>query len=102
MAIASRDQVHPQSSSFISTHRYKAGILLSCSLVLGLPACSTPPKQTDQPSQTAFETETSQTSLAQIVAPLRGQNIGLTGYRVLYDPLEALAARMQLNQKAER
>ncbi|ENX31146.1 MULTISPECIES: phospholipase D family protein [Acinetobacter] len=102
MATAPRDQVHLQSSSFIRTHRYKAGILLSCSLVLGLPACSTLPKQTEQPSQMAFETDTSQTSLAQIVEPLRDQNIGLTGYRVLYDPLEALAARIQLINKAER
>ncbi len=47
-------------------------------------------------------TDTSQTSLAQIVEPLRDQNIGLTGYRVLYDPLEALAARIQLIDKAER
>ncbi len=101
MATAPRDQVHLQSSSFIRTHRYKAGILLSCTLVLGLPACSTLPKQTEQPSQMAFETDTSQTSLAQF-EPLRDQNIGLTGYRVLYDPLEALAARIQLINKAER
>ena len=50
----------------------------------------------------AFETDTSQTSLAQIVEPLRRQNIGLTGYHVLPDPLEALAARIQLINKAER
>nr|WP_257228923.1 phospholipase D family protein [Acinetobacter sp. YH12255] len=71
-------------------------------MILGLPACSTLPKQTEQPSQMAFETDTSQTSLAQIVEPLREQNIGLTGYRVLYDPLEALGARIQLIKKAER
>src|SRR5690606_38052248 len=102
MATASRDQDHTQSSSFISTHRYKADILLSCSLVLGLPACSTLPTQTDQPSQMVFESATSLTRLAQILGPLPDQNIGLTGDRVLYDPLEALAARMQLIHQAER
>ncbi|MGA5989419.1 phospholipase D family protein, partial [Escherichia coli] len=43
-----------------------------------------------------------QTSLSQIVTPLREQNPGLTGYHVLYDPLEALAARLRLIDKAEK
>ena len=82
--------------------RYKAAILLSSSLVLGLPACSTLPKQVELPNQTAFQHDTSTTALAEIIEPLRDQNLGLTGYHVLYDPLEALAARIQLIHKAEK
>ena len=81
---------------------YKTAILLSCSLILGVPACSTLPKQTPQPMEYAFDTETEQTSLAKIVEPLREQNPNLTGYHVLYDPLEALAARIHLIDKAEK
>ncbi|WP_420791314.1 phospholipase D family protein [Acinetobacter schindleri] len=81
---------------------YKSAVLLGLSLVLGIPACSTLPPQVERPSHTAFETDTSQTSLAKIVQPLRDQYLGLTGYHVLYDPLEALAARMQLIHKAEQ
>jgi len=81
---------------------YKTAVLLSCSLILGVPACSTLPKQTPQPMEYAFDTETEQTSLAKIVEPLREQNPNLTGYHVLYDPLEALAARIHLIDKAEK
>ena len=49
----------------------------------------------------AFETPTEHTHLAQIVLPLREKNPQLTGYRVLYDPLEALSARLYLIDKAE-
>lgn len=81
---------------------YKTAVLLSCSLILGIPACTTLPKQTPQPIEYAFDTETKQTSLAQIILPLREQNPNLTGYHVLYDPLEALAARIHLIDKAEK
>ncbi len=81
---------------------YKTAVLLSCSLILGVPACSTLPKQIPQPMEYAFDTETEQTSLAKIVEPLREQNPNLTGYHVLYDPLEALAARIHLIDKAEK
>lgn len=81
---------------------YKTAVLLSCSLVLAIPACSTLPKQTQQPIEYAFNTETKDTSLAKIVLPLRAQNPNLTGYHVLYDPLEALAARIHLIDRAEK
>ena len=81
---------------------YKTAVLLSCSLIVGIPACTTLPKQTPQPIEYAFDTETKQTSLAQIILPLRAQNPNLTGYHVLYDPLEALAARIHLIDKAEK
>ncbi|TCB52792.1 phospholipase D family protein [Acinetobacter sp. ANC 4779] len=80
----------------------KTAVLLSCSLIVGIPACSTLPKQTPQPIEYAFDTETKQTSLAQIILPLREQNPDLTGYHVLYDPLEAIAARIHLIDKAEK
>jgi hypothetical protein len=82
MVNAPHASAHSKPSGLSKAYRYKAGILLSCSLVLGIPACSTLPPQTEQPSRMAFETDTSQTSLAQIVEPLRRQNIGLTGYHV--------------------
>ena len=79
-----------------------AAAALGFSLILGLPACSTLPKQTVQPMEYAFSTPTEGTALAKIVLPLRDANPGLTGFHVLYDPLEALAARLQLINKAEK
>ncbi|MGE8540384.1 phospholipase D family protein [Acinetobacter sp. ANC 3813] len=92
------------SVSTVQTLNYSksAAIALSCSLVLGLSACSTLPKQTPQPMEYAFHTPTEETSLAKSVMPLRNANPGLTGYHVLYDPLEALAARLELINKAEK
>lgn len=89
-----------QKTPFIQSH-YKA-VLLSCSLVFTLPACTTLPKQPTQPVDYAFHTPTDDTTLAKIVLPLRSQNPDLTGYHVLYDPLEALAARIELINKAEK
>ncbi len=83
-------------------HNHAKAVLLSCSLVLTLSACSTLPKQQPQPVEYAFNTPTDDTSLAKIVLPLREQNPDLTGYHVLYDPLEALAARIELINKAEK
>ncbi|WP_306670242.1 phospholipase D family protein [Acinetobacter sp. YH12045] len=89
-----------QNLSFI--HNHTKVVLLSCSFVLTLSACSTLPKQQTQPVEYAFNTPTDDTSLAKIVLPLREQNPNLTGYHVLYDPLEALAARIELINKAEK
>ncbi|OTG67988.1 phospholipase [Acinetobacter sp. ANC 4470] len=90
------------SGKWSSFSTYKTAVLLSCSLILGVPACSTLPKQIPQPMEYAFDTETEQTSLAKIVEPLREKNPNLTGYHVLHDPLEALAARIHLIDKAEK
>lgn len=79
-----------------------AVLLASCSLLLTVPACTTLPRQMPQVPQYAHDIDASQTSLSQIVTPLREQNPGLTGYHVLYDPLEALAARLRLIDKAEK
>lgn len=92
-----QSNTYARSSASAST----AAMLLSCNLVLGVSGCSTLPKQIEHPVQMAFETPTEHTHLAQIVLPLREKNPQLTGYRVLYDPLEALSARLYLIDKAE-
>lgn len=76
--------------------------LLSSCLVLGLPACSTLPKQGIITPEYAYDIDTSETDLSKIITPLKAQNPELTGYHVLYDPLEAIAARIHLIDKAEK
>lgn len=76
--------------------------VLLCSAILGLGACSTLPKNTIQPVEYAFSTPTDQTHLARIVLPLREKYPQLTGYHLLADPLEALAARLHLIDAAEK
>ncbi|WP_151980722.1 phospholipase D family protein [Acinetobacter guerrae] len=75
---------------------------ISCMLVLNLSGCSTLPKAGPEVIQLASQVDTSQTTLAKVVQPLRQQNPGLTGYHLLYDPLEALTARLKLIDKAEK
>ncbi len=87
----------PSSSTF---SRFARLSLLSSALVLA--ACSTLPPYQPQPVEYAFHTPTDQTSLAQLVLPLREQYPELTGYHVLHDPLEALAARLHLIERAEK
>ncbi len=98
----SMDSAIPKQQNLPFIHNHTKAVLLSCSLVLTLSACSTLPKQQTQPVEYAFNTPTDDTSLAKIVLPLREQNPNLTGYHVLYDPLEALAARIELINKAEK
>lgn len=80
----------------------KAVFILSSSLILGLSACSTLPKEVPVTPQYAYDIDTDQTTLAKIVAPLKIQYPELTGYHILFDPLEAIAARIQLIEKAEK
>ena len=98
----SMNSATPKQQNLPFIHNHTKAVLLSCSLVLTLSACSTLPKQQTQPVEYAFNTPTDDTSLAKIVLPLREQNPNLTGYHVLYDPLEALAARIELINKAEK
>ena len=100
-----RTQILKQTQSAQARNKVqqrKAALILSSCLVLTLPACSTLPKQTPQPIQYAFDTDTSHTELAQIVTPLKEKNPDLTGFHVLYDPLEALAARIHLIEKSQK
>ncbi|MCU4587768.1 phospholipase D family protein [Acinetobacter ursingii] len=75
---------------------------VSCMLVLSLSGCNTLPKPGHEIIQLASQVDTSHTTLAKVVEPLRQQNQGLTGYHLLYDPLEALTARLKLIDKAEK
>ena len=76
-------------------------VLGSC-FVLSLSACSTLPKQQQIKPEYAFDIDTKETALAKIIQPLKEKNPELTGYHVLYDPLEAIAARINLIEKAEK
>lgn len=89
-----------QQQKFKTAHN--TALLISCSLLFGLSGCSTLPKQVPQPVEYGFSTKTEETALAKIITPLRDANPGLTGYRVLFDPLEALAARLELIEKSEK
>ena len=91
------NRVTMKSSSYNAFARQ----LLIVGTILTVPACSTLPKQNVQPIVHAFDTQTQQTELAKIIQPLREKNPELTGYHVLYDPFEALAARLALIDKAE-
>ncbi|MGO3383565.1 MAG: phospholipase D-like domain-containing protein, partial [Acinetobacter guillouiae] len=73
----------------------------SC-LLLSLSACSTLPRQENIKPEYAYDIDTKDTPLAQIISPLKAQNPELTGYHVLYDPLEAIAARINLIEKAQK
>ena len=82
--------------------RSKILLALSCSILLSLSACTTLPKQQNIQPEYAYDSDTQQTDLAKIITPLKQQNPELTGYHVLYDPLEAIAARINLIERAEK
>lgn len=85
---------HRPISFLIRTYLLGLGLVLS--------GCSTLPKPIIQQPSYASDIDTSQTKLAQMIAPLRDQNPNLTGYHVLLDPLEAIAARLTLIGKAQK
>lgn len=88
----------------ISTSAYNKNMLaIYCTIVLTTTGCSTLPKHTIQPApQATLQIDSSQSSLAQIIRPLQQQHPDLTGYHVLFEPLEALSARLSLIDKAEK
>lgn len=88
----------------ISTSTYNKSMLtISLSIAITISGCSTLPKHSIEPTQAiALKVDTSETTLAQIIDPLQQQNPDLTGYYVLFDPIEALAARLRLIDKAEK
>ncbi|NHC04862.1 phospholipase D family protein [Acinetobacter sp. 187] len=96
-----KTSLSPATLTPFSTSK-KAVLLLSSCLILGLPACNTLPKQQSLTPQYAYDVNTDQTSLAKIIEPLKTQNPELTGYHILYEPMEAIAARLQLIDKAEK
>ena len=68
---------------------------------MALTGCSTLPKHSPEPIQYARDIDTSQTSLSKIITPLREKS-EFNGLSSLNDPLEALAARLRLIDKAEK
>lgn len=104
MAMA-RSFYHKTVNTQQKTSEIPTSLLTTCSLslVLTLGACSTlPPQSKIQTPQYITDIDTSQTTLSQIITPLEEKNPHLTGYHILYDPLEALAARINLIEKAEK
>ena len=94
-------QLHQLNNKKNSIHRSSILMLTSC-ILLSLSACSTLPKQIAQHAEYAKDIDTSETTLAHIITPLKQHNPELTGYHVLYDPLEAIAARIHLIDKSEK
>ena len=88
----------------ISTTTYNKSMLaIYCSIAITVTGCSTLPKHTiESIPETTLQVDTTQTTLAQIIQPLQEQHPDLTGYLVLFEPLEALATRLSLIDKAEK
>ena len=88
--------------NYDNQHSKRWLLVVSSCLFLSLSACSTLPKQKQIKPEYAYDIETQDTDLAKIITPLKNQNPELTGYHVLYDPLEAIAARINLIEKAQK
>ena len=88
----------------ISTTTYNKSMLaIYCSIAITVTGCSTLPKhKIESIPETTLQVDTTQTTLAQIIQPLQEQHPDLTGYLVLFEPLEALATRLSLIDKAEK
>ena len=88
----------------ISTTTYNKSMLaIYCSIAITVTGCSTLPKhKIESIPETILQVDTAQTTLAQIIQPLQEQHPDLTGYLVLFEPLEALATRLSLIDKAEK
>lgn len=88
----------------ISTTTYNKSMLaIYCSIAITVAGCSTLPKhKIESIPETTLQVDTAQTTLAQIIQPLQEQHPDLTGYLVLFEPLEALSARLRLIDKAEK
>lgn len=84
------------------TLRRPRAFILTGMLLLTLSGCSTLPKYYPSKPVYAYDIDTSQTHLAQMIAPLKSMNPDLTGYHVLNDPLDALAARIHLIDQSEK
>ncbi|MDQ8954123.1 phospholipase D family protein [Acinetobacter rudis] len=91
-----------QFNNKVTYRHFHFALFISSITLFGLPACSTLPKQTPLSPEYVYDTDTDQTSLAQIIEPLKAQHPELTGYHVLYDPFKAFAARIQLIDRAEK
>jgi putative cardiolipin synthase len=76
-------------------------LLLIAYISVMLHACSTlPTRQALPPSY--HQTDTQNTTLGRLFAPQAKQHTGLTGYHMLYQPIDAIAARLLLIEKAQK
>lgn len=91
-----------QFNNKLNSRHFHFALLLSSATLLGVSGCSTLPKQYPLTPEYVYDTDTQQTTLAKIIEPLKVQHPELTGYHVLYDPLKAFAARIQLIDRAEK
>lgn len=78
------------------------GALLSMLILLTISGCSTLPKQQPIKFEYAHDVDTSTTSLSKTISPVKNAHPDLTGYHVLYDPLDAISARIHLIDRAEK
>ncbi|MFT4020209.1 MAG: phospholipase D family protein [Acinetobacter sp.] len=67
-----------------------------------LTACSTLPTLQPQTPSHATDIDTAHTTLSKMLKTEQHMHPDLTGYHVLYDPLEAISARLSLINKAEK
>lgn len=80
----------------------RSSISIAVIVLSGIAGCSTLPKQVPIKPQYSYDTSTKDTTLSKIISPLKNEHSELTGYHVLYDPLDAIAARIHLIDKAEK
>lgn len=110
-----RDNAHGSttnalSQSAISDRQFKSNAVgltsrtlwMTVALALMLSACNTLPKVQSITPEYADDIDTSETSLAKTIQPLQDQHPSLTGYHILYDPLDAIASRVHLIDQAEK
>ena len=96
-------QINSQHTHISTTTYNKTMLAIYCSIAITVTGCSTLPKhKIESIPETTLQVDTAQTTLAQIIQPLQEQHPDLTGYLVLFEPLEALATRLSLIDKAEK
>ncbi len=96
-------QINSQHTHISTTTYNKSMLAIYCSIAITVTGCNTLPKhKIESIPETALQVDTAQTTLAQIIQPLQEQHPDLTGYLVLFEPLEALATRLSLIDKAEK
>lgn len=99
------------SSGQIARDAYKQwqGVLLVLACIFSLQACTSLPSRYVVPAS-YHQTDTQDTALGQIATTLQpkpdhlqnNQKNNLTGYQLLYDPIDAISARLLLIKKAQK
>lgn len=88
-----------QTTRSITQHWLRLALILCLGIVLN--ACSSlPPRMPVKPSY--YISNTGDTALGQLFEPRKAAHEGLTGYQVLVNPIDAIAARLILIEKAQK